>query len=78
MGAGIVIAISSCTVARSYQITGEPIGKKTGTVKTKIFGSSDVSLKAAAAKGNIKVIGAVQITTKVFIFPITTVKVYGE
>jgi hypothetical protein len=46
--------------------------------KSKIIGDSDTSVKAAADNGKITVIGAVEVTTKVFIFPITKTKVYGE
>lgn len=76
--ASAALLMASCTVSRTIQITGEPIGTKTGVAKSKVFGDSDTSIKKAAEKGKITVIGAVEITTKVVIFPITTTKVYGE
>lgn len=75
---GVLAGMNSCMVARSYQLTGEPIGEKVGVAKSKIIGNSDTSIKTAAANGGIKVIGAVEITTKIFIFPITKTKVYGN
>lgn len=77
--AGLIGLMSSCTTFRDYQITGQPIGTKTGVAKSKIFGSSDFSVKKAAENGDITKIGAVEVTTKLyFIFPITKTKVYGE
>ncbi len=70
--------LSSCMVSQSYQITGAPIGTKTGKAKSKFIGNSDTSVLAAAKNGKITKIGAVEITNKVFIIPITTTKVYGE
>jgi hypothetical protein len=76
---GLIATISSCTIYRDYQITGEPIGTKTGVAKSKIFGSTDFTIKTAAENGDISKIGAVEISTKMyFIFPITKTKVYGE
>jgi hypothetical protein len=75
---GVLVGMSSCMVSRSYQLTGEPIGEKVGVAKSKIIGNSDTSIKTAAANGGIKVIGAVEVTTKLFIFPITKTKVYGN
>jgi hypothetical protein len=46
--------------------------------KSKIFGNSDTSIKTAAANGGIKLIGAVEITTKFFFIPVTKTKVYGN
>lgn len=76
---GIVATVSSCTVARQYQITGQPIGTKTGVAKSKIFGSFDISLKTAAENGGITRIGAVETTTKIyFLLPVYITTVYGE
>jgi hypothetical protein len=75
---GVVFTISSCTVSQTYQITGQPIGTKTGVAKSKIIGDSDTSIRTAAENGKIKVIGAVQMTTKVFFIPFTKTIVYGE
>jgi hypothetical protein len=73
-----ILALSSCMVSQTYQLTGEPMGTKTGVAKSKIIGDSDTSIKAAAANGKITVIGAVEVTTKLFFFPIITTRVYGE
>jgi hypothetical protein len=75
---GFGLFLGSCMVSRSYSLTGQPIGTKTGVAKSKIIGNSDTSLKKAADNGKITVIGAVEITTKFFIFPFTKTKVYGE
>ncbi len=75
---GVFAGMSSCMVSRSYQLTGEPIGEKVGVAKSKIFGNSDTSIKTAAANGGIKLIGAVEITTKFFFIPVTKTKVYGN
>lgn len=72
------LMLASCTVSQQYQLTGAPIGSKAGKARTKIIGDSDNSVKAAAENGKITTIGAVEITTKMFIFPITITKVYGE
>jgi hypothetical protein len=74
----LALTASSCTVSRVYQLTGQPIGSKTGVAKSKIIGNSDTSLKKASENGNITVIGAAEITTKFFIFTFTKTKVYGE
>lgn len=76
--AGVAFMFTSCTISQSYQLTGEPIGTKVGLAKSKIIGDSDTSIKKAAENGKITKIGAVEITTKIFIFPITKTKVYGE
>lgn len=77
--AGAAVALmASCTVSRNYQLTGQPMGTKEGVAKSKIFGNSDTSIRTAAEKGKITTIGAVEIITKVVIFPITITKVYGE
>lgn len=74
----LALGLGSCTISRTYQLTGEPMGTKVGVAKSKIIGDSDTSIKAAAKKGNITVIGAVEMTTKVFFFPITKTIVYGN
>lgn len=76
--AGLMAIMASCTVSQSYQITGQPIGDKTGVAKSKLFGNSDTSIKKAAENGKITVIGAVEITTKIIFIPITKTKVYGN
>ncbi len=75
---GVVALLASCTISRSIQLTGKPIGTKKGVAKSSIIGNSDFSLKKAAKNGNVKTIGAVEVTTKVFILPFITTKVYGE
>lgn len=62
----IFLLISSCTITRNYQLTGQPIGTKTGVAKSRIIGNSDTSIKKAAENGNIKKIGAVEIKTGIF------------
>lgn len=74
----LALGLGSCTISRTYQLTGEPMGTKVGVAKSKIIGDSDTSIKSAAKKGNITVIGAVEMTTKIFIFPITKTIVYGN
>ncbi len=69
--------LASCTVSRSIQLTGQPIGTKKGKASASIFGG-DNSIKTAAKKGNIKTIGATEVVTKVFIIPFAQTKVYGE
>ncbi|MDA3882538.1 MAG: hypothetical protein PF481_04600 [Bacteroidales bacterium] len=74
-----VVMMTSCVVSQSYQLTGNPMGKKSGEASTNIFGTGDYSIKTAANKGNINKIGAVEITVKTYIFGFkTTTKVYGE
>jgi hypothetical protein len=66
--------LSSCTVMNDIQITGAPIGTKSGKAK-----GAKVTAQNAALNGKITKIGAVQTTWKLFvIIPVTTVKVYGE
>ncbi|MEY4604340.1 MAG: TRL-like protein family [Bacteroidota bacterium] len=74
----LALGLGSCTISRTYQLTGEPLGNKVGVAKSKLIGDSDTSIKTAAKKGNITVIGAVEMTTKIFIFPITKTIVYGN
>lgn len=77
---GAIALMTSCTVSRSIELTGEPIGTKTGIAKTKIFAKDqDISLKKASENGKIKKIGAVEhILKQVVIFPVQITKVYGE
>lgn len=78
MFSAVAFLLASCTVERTYQLTGAPIGTKTGVSKSSIIGDSDFSISTAAKNGKITKIGAVEITTKVFIFPKVITKVYGE
>lgn len=76
---GVLALTASCTVSRTIQLTGEPIGTKTGKASTSIAGNMDFSIKTAAENGDITVIGAVEQETKSYvIFFKTTTKVYGE
>jgi hypothetical protein len=72
---GLILIFSSCTISREYQITGQPIGTKTGVAKSRIFGNSDTSIKKAAENGNITKIGAVEYQRKLFK---TKTVVHGE
>jgi len=72
---GICIVITSCTISRNYQITGQPIGTKTGVAKSRIIGNSDTSIKKAAENGKITKIGAVEFQRKLIR---TKTVVYGE
>jgi len=68
--------LSSCTISRSIQLTGKPIGTKTGEAKLIITG--DNSLSTAAKNGNVSEIGVSEVVTKTFIIPFFITKVYGE
>lgn len=73
--------LSSCTVYKSWDVTGNPMGKKEGkTTKFMSFiNSQNYGVTAAAEKAKIKKIGAVETTVKMFLFvPVETVTVYGE
>lgn len=72
---GICVVITSCTISRNYQITGQPIGTKTGVAKSRIIGNSDTSIKKAAENGKITKIGAVEFQRKLIR---TKTVVYGE
>lgn len=72
---GFLLIITSCTISRDYQITGQPIGNKSGVAKSKIIGNSDTSIKKAAENGNITKIGAVEFQRKLIR---TKTVVYGE
>lgn len=72
------LALTSCTVSKTYKVTTNPIGTKVGVAKLGLFGGKDCSIKTAAEKGGITKIGAVEFTTKVFIFPVIKTKVMGE
>jgi hypothetical protein len=73
-----LLGFSSCVVSQRYQITGNPIGTKTGVASSNAVGSGDYGIQAAAKAGKITKIGAVEITQKVFFTLKTTTKVYGE
>jgi hypothetical protein len=79
MAGSLMYVMSSCTIGQQYQVTGAAIGSKEGQAKSKIFGKSDFSIKAAADNGGITTIGAVQHTQKLILgFPIFKTTVYGN
>jgi hypothetical protein len=77
---GLIAAgsLSSCVISHNVQLTGQPIGTKTGVSKVGPFVGKDGSVKAAAQNGGITTIGALERTTKVFIIPWTITRVYGN
>ena len=75
---GVLAMLTSCTVSRSIQVTGQALGTKEGIAKSRVFQNSDTSIKKAAENGQIETIGAVEIITKLFIVPFQQTKVYGE
>ena len=79
IGVSLFVAATSCTVGESHLVTGNPVGKKTGIAKSKIFGDSDATIMRAAKNGKINKIATVDFVTKYFlIFPFTKVTVTGE
>ncbi len=73
------LLFSSCTVYHSYQVTGSPIGTKTGVSKSNAYGTGDFGIKKAATNGKITTVGAVETVTKSYIIvAITKTFVYGE
>jgi len=68
--------LTSCTISRSIQLTGQPIGTKSGKSQAILVGDS--SIKTASENGKISTIGVTEIVYKVFIIPITKTKVHGE
>lgn len=70
-----VTMMTSCILSQTYQITGNPIGTKTGVAKSNVVGTGDFGIKAAAKNGNITKIGAVEVTMR---NSIIITKVYGE
>lgn len=74
-----LLMFSSCTLYHSYEVTGAPIGTKTGVSKSSAFGTGDFGIKAAAANGKITTIGAVETVTKSYVIvALTKTYVYGE
>jgi hypothetical protein len=72
------LMLSSC-VAQYHMVTDNPIGKKVGVAKLKLFAKdADMSLEAAAKNGGITKIGLVQVKTTFFIFAFSKTTVYGE
>lgn len=68
--------MGSCVIFSQHTTTGNPIGTKEGFVKSKIFGSFDVGISAAAKKGGITKIGSVDL--KYYNSGQLSVKVTGE
>lgn len=58
---GLPLLLNSCVVMSSHVTTGNPIGTKTGIVKSKLVGNSDAGIAAAAKQGKITKIGSVDI-----------------
>ena len=73
---GGAVLLTSCTISRSIQLTGQPIGTKSGKAQAILTGDS--SIKTASENGKITTIGVSETVYKAFIFPITTTKVHGE
>lgn len=60
--AAVPLLMSSCVMAISHQVTGNPVGSKVGTVKTKTLKVvQDAGIGAAAKKGGITKIATVDI-----------------
>lgn len=73
---GAASLLASCTVSRSIQLTGQPIGTKTGEASASLVGDS--SIRTASKNGKVETIGVSEVVTKVFIIPFFKTKVYGE
>jgi len=73
-----LMGFTSCVVSQTYQITGNPIGTKTGVAKSNAVGTGDFGIQAAAKAGKITKIGAVEVTQKAGFTIKTITKVYGE
>jgi hypothetical protein len=71
------LGLSSCTVYRHTEVTGNPVGTKQGVARGSIF-NPDISLQTAAKNGNITKIGSVEVTYKTFILPFYKTVVTGE
>lgn len=64
--------LSSCTIYRTGDITGQPVGTKQGVAKSVSFMNNfrDYSLVSAAKDGDITTIGSWEYSQKVFLFVI--------
>jgi hypothetical protein len=73
------LSLGACTVSQSYQITGKPVGTKVGVSQTKPFAKAqDYTIRTAVKNGNIKTVGAVQVTQKIVFIPTFKTTVFGE
>lgn len=68
--------LGSCVIWSQHYTTGNPIGTKTGFVKSKLVGNFDAGIGAAAKQGGITKIGSVDI--KYYSTGNLSVKVTGE
>ena len=58
----IPLFLSSCVIATSHQVTGNPVGTKEGYVKTSpALKNNDIGIAAAAKKGGITKIATVDV-----------------
>ena len=74
--AALPVLMTSCVIMSTHVTTGNPIGTKVGYIKSKMIGSFDAGIGAAAKQGKITKIGScdiVLLSTGKFI-----VKVTGE
>jgi hypothetical protein len=73
----VPLFLSSCVVAMSHQVTGNPVGTKEGYVKSSpVAKDNDIGIAAAAKKGGITKIATVDI--KYFASGKIAVTVTGE
>ncbi len=56
----LALFLNSCVIMSTHTTTGNPIGTKTGVVKSKM-GDSDAGIAAAAKEGKITKIGSVDV-----------------
>jgi len=69
--------LSSCVVAMSHQVTGNPLGTKEGYIKSSpVAKDNDIGIAAAAKKGGITKIATVDV--KYYASGKIAVKVTGE
>ncbi|NJM15734.1 MAG: hypothetical protein HC896_10535 [Bacteroidales bacterium] len=77
MAAGLFM--TSCVLSHTYQVTGAPVGTKTGVAKAHNFQSDmDFSIKTAAENGGITRVGSVEVKITQFIIPFFKTTVTGE
>ena len=61
LGVGaLALFLNSCVIMSTHATTGNPIGTKTGVVKSSL-GNSDAGIAAAAKEGKITKIGSVDV-----------------
>lgn len=59
--AALPLFLGSCVVSSFHETTGNPIGTKTGYVKSKLAGNFDIGIGTAAKEGKITKIGSVDV-----------------